>query len=217
MRSLEIALLFANLPLLAWCLWRRPRSAWPRMLATIALMVLALQVAVEGARWPLGPAYLLTISLFLWCWWPRRSAPGRWTAIAGIGLLVAAAAMATVLPVFDLPMPTGRHLIGTVTLHLVDPARKETQSDQREAQRELMVQIWYPADQSGPGQAYRTWAETEFKKRHLALVRTHAAAGVPVAGSQGRYPVVLFSPSWTGSWQVTDSWWSASIIPTAAI
>jgi dienelactone hydrolase len=32
----------------------------------------------------------------------------------------------------------------------------------------------------------------------LALVRTHAATGVPLARARGRYPVVLFSPSWIG-------------------
>jgi dienelactone hydrolase len=36
------------------------------------------------------------------------------------------------------------------------------------------------------------------KKKHLSLVRTHAATGVPFAVSPGRYPVLIFCPSWTG-------------------
>src|SRR5262249_43974891 len=59
-------------------------------------------------------------------------------------------------------------------------------------------QVWYPAEWAGPGRPYRTPAETEFKKRHLALVKTNAATGVPVASAQARYPVVIFSPAWTG-------------------
>src|SRR5581483_7569872 len=45
---------------------------------------------------------------------------------------------------------------------------------------------------------YRTLAETPLTKIHLASVRTHAAPMVPVAGAEARYPIVLFSPSWTG-------------------
>jgi dienelactone hydrolase len=103
-----------------------------------------------------------------------------------------------VLPVFELPKPTGSYPIGTVSLHLIDTAREEKQGDHPGGPRELMIQIWYPAEQAGPGQVYRPAAETEFTKRHLALVRTHAAAGVPVARAGASYPVVLFSPAWTG-------------------
>ncbi len=161
---------------------------------------MVLQIAVEGARWPLGPAYLATAWLFLACVWPRALLPtaGRWTAVCGIGLLAAAAVAGTVLPVFQLPQPTGAFPIGTVTLHLIDSARQETQSRRPGEHRELMIQIWYPAERSGPGQAYRTRAETSLVKEHLALVRTHAATGAAVATAQPRYPVVIFSPSWTG-------------------
>jgi len=61
-----------------------------------------------------------------------------------------------------------------------------------------MIQVWYPAERSGPGQAYRTRAETDLKKQHLSLVTTHAAPGVPVATARASYPLVIFSPSWTG-------------------
>ena len=174
--------------------------AWARVAPAVVFLLMVLQIAVEGARWPLGPAYLATAWLFLACVWPRAPLPtaGRWTAVCGIGLLAAAAVAGTVLPVFQLPQPTGAFPIGTVTLHLIDSARQETQSRRPGEHRELMIQIWYPAERSGPGQAYRTRAETSLVKEHLALVRTHAATGAAVATAQPRYPVVIFSPSWTG-------------------
>lgn len=61
-----------------------------------------------------------------------------------------------------------------------------------------MIQVWYPADDIGPGRLYRTAAEVAFPKDHLALVRTHATDGVAVASARPRYPVVFFSPSWIG-------------------
>jgi dienelactone hydrolase len=200
MRPLEIALCVASLPLLTWCLFGRVRSDWARVLPAVALMLLVAQVVVEGARWHLGPAYLLTLYLFLVCAWPGvpALAPGRWTAVGGILALGAAAALSTVLPVFRLPAPTGPYPIGTVTLHLIDSAREETLGDRPGGPRELMVQIWYPAGHAGPGEPYRPFAESSLVKYHLALVRTHAARGVPVAGARPRYPVLLFSPGWVG-------------------
>lgn len=124
--------------------------------------------------------------------------PGHWIALVGIGVLLAAVTLRILLPVFTLPQPTGPYPIGTVAWHLVDAARHETQGMRTGGHRELMVQIWYPAERAGPGQAYRTRAETDWKKRHLARVRTHAATAAPVAGARARYPVVLFTPSWTG-------------------
>ena len=165
-----------------------------------------LQIAVEGPRWHMGPGYLATLGAFLACYRPRWQAArdgvpplrrlARCGALAFIGLLLGTVVMGSVLPVFDLPEPTGTYPIGTVTLHLVDTGRKE--SNRPGEYRELMVQFWYPAEYSGPGQPYRTRAETEFKKEHLSLVKTHAAPGVPLAKGSSRFPVVIFSPSWLG-------------------
>jgi predicted dienelactone hydrolase len=197
-RPLELALLLVNAPLLAWCLTGRALPPWGRALPVIAFLVMAVHVMFEGARWHMGLAYLVTIYLFFGCAGPRALLPGRCTAVAGGVMLLLTASVATVLPVFDLPKPTGPYPIGTVTLHLIDTGREETQNGCPGQPRELMVQIWYPAEQVGPGQIYRPRAETDLKKSHLALVRTHAAKGVPVAQAQARYPVVLFSPAWTG-------------------
>ena len=137
------------------------------------------QIKVEGHRWQMYPAYLVTAWLFLSSIWPRTAELGMWTGVAGLGCLLGAATMGTILPVFEFPTPRGPFVIGTVSRHLVDMNREETQGDRPGAHRELMVQIWYPAERRGPGEAYRLRRELPFKKEHLALVRTHAAAGVP--------------------------------------
>jgi predicted dienelactone hydrolase len=198
MRPLEIVLLLANVPLLAWCLFGRELPHGARALPVLAVLLLVVQVAVEGARWHLAPAYAVTLCVFFACAWPRDVALGALAALLGLGLLGVAAALATILPVFRLPTPTGPYPVGTLTMHLVDTSREEQGRNRKSEHRELMVQVWYPAEHAGPGQMYRPLAETEFKKSHLALVRTHAAVGVPLARVRERYPVVLFSPSWTG-------------------
>src|SRR5262245_49324243 len=200
MRPLEIALCLATAPLLAWSLSGRamPASA-ARVWAALGLLVLALQVTVEGPRWHLGPAYLLAIYLFVVCSWARAPALGlgRTAGACGMGLLATAALLGTVLPVFRLPDPTGAHSVGTVTLHLVDLSRQEPHCAPP-GHRELMIQVWYPAQTSGPGVAYCAPAETSLKKQQLTLVRTHAVRGAAVASGRRQYPVVICAPSWTG-------------------
>jgi predicted dienelactone hydrolase len=161
---------------------------------------MVVQTVIERPRWQMAPAYLATSYLFVVCWLPvtSRLAAGRWTAISCMTLFAAATVLGTVLPVFRLPEPTGRHAIGTVTLLLIDPKRKELRGSTPQGQRELMVQVWYPAESTGPGQAYRSRAEAALSHQHLTLVRTHAAEGVPSARSPERFPLIVFSPSWTG-------------------
>ncbi|MBP6870301.1 hypothetical protein KBC04_05435 [Candidatus Babeliales bacterium] len=50
----------------------------------------------------------------------------------------------------QLPVPTGSFNVGTATYYLVDTLRKEMHSDNSEhPYRELMVQVWYPAQNMG--------------------------------------------------------------------
>jgi predicted dienelactone hydrolase len=198
MRPLEIALWAVTASLLLWHLAHREAPDWVCALAAAALVLLVAQVLAEGARWHIAPAYLVALYLFVAGAWPHAPAPRTWTVLTGVGLLVAAAALGALFPVFQLPRPTGRHPIGTVTLHLVDPARNDPRTDRADGRRELMVQVWYPAERDGPARPYRALAETTLKTQHLARVRTHAAGGVPVAASPARHPLVLFSPSTGG-------------------
>jgi predicted dienelactone hydrolase len=176
----------------------RARPGWRQVLPAVALLLLVLHIVVEGARWHLAPAYAVTVCLLFASCRPAGIHPRRWIRFLGIGLLLGATALGTVLPVFKLPKPSGSYPIGTVTWYLVDHAREEMHANRPGDPRELMIQIWYPAEFAGPGQVYRTRAETDLKKAHLALVKTHAATGVPVARAQARYPVVIFSPAWLG-------------------
>ena len=186
---------FANSRVLRWA---HALPGWTRLLPGIALLLMISQIKVEGHRWQMYPAYLVTAWLFLSSIWPRTAELGMWTGVAGLGCLLGAATMGTILPVFEFPTPRGPFVIGTVSRHLVDMNREETQGDRPGAHRELMVQIWYPAERRGPGEAYRLRRKPPFKKEHLALVRTHAAAGVPLARTPPRFPVLIFSPGWNG-------------------
>ncbi len=199
MQRLEITLVVMNVSILLWCLFARGRPVWARTAATVALVLAAIQIMFEGHRWQFYPAYIVTAWLVLTLISKRSRSRDLWTIGAGIGGMLVSAVLCSVLPVFRFPTPTGRFPVGTVSRHLVDTSRQETQNSQPGLHRELMIQIWYPAEHHGPGEHYRPRSEMPLKKQHLSLVRTHAASGVPIARKPGRYPVLIFSPAWTGS------------------
>jgi dienelactone hydrolase len=103
-----------------------------------------------------------------------------------------------------LPAPSGRHVIGTVSLHLVDRSRPDPWVTSRRS-RELMISVWYPAGQGGrPAPYMQPAAAEQFDATtphqippgtvDWAGIGTHAREAAPVDTRVGRRPVVVYSP-----------------------
>lgn len=117
-----------------------------------------------------------------------------------------------------LPRPTGPLSIGKVTLHWTDRSRAEP-LDPAHSARELMVDVWYPADRTTGSttdyfdrSAFSDARNTERLKGYYrnaydvvkaGLVQTHAVRGAPFAQSVGRSPVLIFSH---GGGEASDSY-----------
>jgi dienelactone hydrolase len=84
--------------------------------------------------------------------------------------------------------------------HVVDRSRRDPFSGDPNGKRELMIQIWYPADEDsrGPVAPYRDKLATARTDTYLSLVDTHSIIGAPMYGKQARYPLLLYSPAWDG-------------------
>jgi predicted dienelactone hydrolase len=79
----------------------------------------------------------------------------------------------------------------------VDPSRAEIHLNPRGDKRELVVQVWYPAEQSNaPVAPYRRWIETTALSSYMAVLKTHSHLDVSVARSGAPFPVLLFNPAW---------------------
>ena len=107
-------------------------------------------------------------------------------------------------PRLSLPAPTGPHLVGTTSLHLVDHSRTDPLAPTPRV-RELMVRLWYPAAESRqPVAAYQTPGVasvfTDFLRAvtgvdlpaDLLSFPTHSLQDPPALPG-ARRPVVLFS------------------------
>jgi predicted dienelactone hydrolase len=173
------------------------------LLLCAAVLLIACHAWFESCRWQMAPAYFLAFGLVLYeCL--HRLVGFHEPAMAGVAavlLILAAIVLGVLLPVFRLPAPTGPYPVGTQTRHLVDESRDDPFSDRPGGRRELMIQIWYPADVSSSGQLapYRERTITTFKSAHFALVKSHSLLQARLSPLQERYPVLLYTPSWSGT------------------
>lgn len=213
MRRFELLLAFVALVAVAWpaVFGVRPRRGIIS-LALVGAFVVHLQF--EGFRWQMLPLYLVSVGLAVGdvifiersLAWSNRVARG----IFGVGGILLATSPALLLPVPELPTPTGPEPIGTVTVQITDPERPELYGARPGSPRTFVVQVWYPGQPDGTG-GFQTWAEDwdivapamarrlgfpSWFLNHTRYTNSHARESIPPA--DGNFPVIVYSHGWTG-------------------
>lgn len=217
MRLFELLLFMSSIGLFALTIsLKKGRRRIPVSVTSgIATLILFIHWTVEGYRVQLIFPYCITIiylAISVYYYFkktghtkiPRFISGLAYTAISGF--LVVTAVLMYVFPVFKLPEPTGEFKVGTQTFHFVDPNREEIFGEGRDGKRELMVQVWYPA-QAGTGKITPFIPDTRilsymaknyglpgFTLQHLKYVSSHAYSGAEVASAQTSYPLILANP-----------------------
>lgn len=168
--------------------------------------VIILHFIFEGYRWQMIPTYFISIIL-AWCLYKEHPFfNGGWfrktiSGIAFIILLLFGWGLPYVLPVFNLPKPTGRYSVGSQYIHL-KTNQDEYMTSEIGDKRELMVKAWYPAilddektesylnegDRVGFAVKYGL-PKTTFN--YLDNIKTHTYDSPSVA--KGKFPVLIFS------------------------
>jgi len=196
---------------------KRPR--WLRYLPPLALVLALIHLAVEGFRWQMMPAYVVLVLILLWSGWqywnPKTSVGGgRWVTIRritgvslAITLLMTSGLFSYLFPIFELPQPSGPYAVGTTDYHMIDHNRPETYTSGPSDNRELMVQVWYPAEPDAGAVITPYWRHPRIQSAELAkglgmpgfilshsgLVPTHSFWNAPLSDAQAAYPVLIFS------------------------
>lgn len=147
---------------------------------------------------------------------PERRWVTRLIALGiGIPALVVVVALPAVVPTYAFPPPPGPYAIGTLTYHWVDPDRPEILTADSDDPRELMAQIWYPAEPApdAPRSPYLPDADAvghamaglhglpEFVLGGLGRAIVNAVPATPAA--PGRHPVLVFLEGLTGYRQMS--------------
>ncbi|OWA33558.1 dienelactone hydrolase [Saccharibacillus sp. O16] len=224
MRNLELLLLISNISWLAVMILSKKelRRRGALAISGAAILFLMLHLILEGYRIQLLPLYGMTIGtlpLSLMLHGSLRQAPRskrrrffiRSAYGTAILLLVAAIGLSYIFPIFKLPQPSGRFQVGTQTLHFVDNKRAETLGASPSGKRELMIQVWYPA-QKVSGHPAPLIPDTRilphmaanyglpgFTFEYLRYVSSHSYAQAPVSSEKPSYPLILGNPGFGSS------------------
>jgi len=229
MRSLEMLFIVFNILIIGWILFAKNKPQRFLLIGFgVSAIILLLHGVIEGMRWPLIPAYLVSaLPLLIFAVRSIRSSKKEEKQTARKSSLVkrilltvlavtysaVAVALPILVPVFTFDKPSGPYKIGTVTYDWIDQQRDEVLTSDPNDKRELMVQIWYPADAKAKGktEAYHSdidvFAEgygkmfnfPSFLFKSLSYVKTHAIENAEISTAEPSYPVLLFSHGLTGN------------------
>ena len=182
-----------------------------RVLPIILVLVAGAQLLFEGFRWQLWPLFIGILLVVL----AAVLKASGWGAgvLLGFGGLLAVVSIVggTLLPV---PKPykiTGPYQVGTTTAYMADTSRQEIYGDDPNAPREIMVQVWYPAEPTRDSVQSQWMRDIKsaapaiaeyidlpsFALNHLKYVKANAFIDAPPIES-GELPVLIFSHGWAG-------------------
>lgn len=230
MRLFELLLLLSNTGLLAVWVFARKAKRIPKDIAALASTVLLLlHLIIEGWRVQSVLSYCITVvfsavSIYSYIiktskwektskWRLSRFWSGCVYAVMAMSLLLTAV-LIYLFPVFKLPKPTGEWQVGTQTLHFIDMNREEIFGDTQGSRRELMVQLWYPA-QNANGKTAPFMPEGSKMLREdplskeigipgvfmngLESIPSHSYEGAEVLNSGSPFPLVLLNHGYGSS------------------
>ncbi|CAH1191137.1 alpha/beta fold hydrolase [Paenibacillus sp. JJ-223] len=223
MRLFDIVLVLLIFILANLFIWKPRFFEMPRLFAIALLLITTiLQFVLDGYRWQMVPAYITVIAMILFLSITRKKKErtdrrkigwktSLWT-IMSLFLLGIMVAPTFLMPVFTFEKPTGPYQVGTTVLHWTDLDRKEENASEPNAYRELMVQLWYPADttESKPVEPYirhvkavtkgleKALSFPSWTLDHLSLIDSHSFTNASLSNDQKQYPVLIFSHGLTG-------------------
>lgn len=178
-------------------------------LAMAGAGLLVIELLSGGWRWQMLPAWL-AFGMLLLATLKKGETRRTWRVVGAVPLIiltVLGGLLAHYIPVVSLPRPNGTYAVGTFNYSITDTHRKERYAPERN--RELFVEVWYPADRQKVADVpvrtlYQELYEGEYNRHsflfgYLKRTRTHSHINAPVAkSSEGKFPVLLFNHGWGG-------------------
>lgn len=188
-----------------------------RIINVIALILLVVHLGFEGYRWQMGLTYILFILLTAFTIKPfneekvtlvsannKRKVKKLLYIFFILIYMFSSLGLVTIMPVFQLPEPTGPFEVGMNSRHLID----ESRHDSKQKARELMIQIWYPAELKDNSKdiqyesfPYEEWSGTlefifsvpRYLFEYLKYGQTNSIKDIAVSNKEDKYPILLFS------------------------
>ncbi len=168
---------------------------WQHYLLYIAIVILCVMIHLKFMKGILIKALM------------RRS-----LLIMGFILIFISGIAQLVFPVYDIPTPTGAHLIGTESFIIEDFTREELYSEEDNDIRRIKIQVWYPAE-TIEGYDKALWLEDGqplarglskdmgfpfFMLDHTADILSNSYSNAPISEDEQTYPLIILSHGWRG-------------------
>lgn len=186
-------------------------------------VLIPIHLVVDGYRWQMIPIFIFTLGLILvrLIQFFQRSKKEffisnkiiRIISNAFLFLLfILSVIFPLLLPVINLPKPSGLYAVGSTSFRMIDNERKEIFTEDSDDYRNLLVTTWYPAeigkgmsvnsywDKKGiTGKTYSINADiATYWYSHLSLVKTNSYKGAPLSTDRKSFPVIIYSHSFYG-------------------
>ena len=218
MRPLEILTPFILAVYILWPITGKKRSSSVALLPAFALVLIATHARVEGMRWQMIPIYafaaatmLTSIPAFFQTQTGMAPTTRPLRVFLSLGLLAVSTALPILLPVPQIPAPSGPYEIGTRIYELTDESREELYSGKDEPRR-FQIQVWYPADVAPTDERAPSIEHVDiyapaiseffelpsFFLDHLSLVKIPVYKDSTVTTADEGFPIIIFSHGWDG-------------------
>ncbi|TFH08587.1 MAG: hypothetical protein E4H14_06145 [Candidatus Thorarchaeota archaeon] len=236
MRILEILIIIILILLslqffLPSTLGKQKKGTVMGIISVIGVTAFLFHILLEGIRWQMIPVYIPTLILFILGIYRLviiyriktgaipESSSSQPRKRLGVAVLILAIVMVgstlfidSILPVFQLPTPSGEYSIGTVTFELTDDNRNETFTELPNDHRRILIKAWYPSDDiagyamapyvDSPEQfssgIQQSWGFPTIMTSHFALIQTNSYVNAPLSQAETSYPVLIFSHGYGG-------------------
>jgi dienelactone hydrolase len=220
MRLFELLILSALLLILIGFLIKRAkRPRWMIFIPSLLVVLVLIHFLLEGYRLPMFPTYGLTTVFFLITFRnlfrglkisQDSFSIGR-RVLTAIGLIfcwlffIIAVVLPIVLPVFELPEPTGSYCVGCTHIYFIDKNRSERFTSNLNDFRQIWARIWYPAaipvdidpvsymEKNAARALANWWGVPFFVLDGFALVKTHSYLNAPIISNSRPFPIILFN------------------------
>ncbi|MCK8524039.1 hypothetical protein M0D21_20850 [Aquimarina sp. D1M17] len=180
------------------------RSSLIKYSLYVCTLLLILHLSIEQGRWQMFPGYFsFSLLILLYVFQKLNVWIRKLVLVFGLLFSVLSLVLANVLPVFQLPSPSGKYRVGEQTIFLEDHSRIEKLSEEQGAYRKLTIHIWYPSTHKitkpevhmGKGYAeafVQSKGMPSFIGSHFELIETHTQKLLPIIENK-QFPVVLLS------------------------
>ena len=180
----------------------------PELLYKVVFSVFLIHFFLEQYRWQMLPAYFLGVSLII-IYQKKLSTVFKTTVFFW---LIFSTLLPLFVPIIKMPKLTGKHSIGSTIHHWTDQERKEWVTDDPNDVRQIMVQLWYPAQKTKKAEMTPYLDKIDLRSqtmakagkfppqliKHLELTKTNSHLNLKAEPEAAPLPIIIISHGITG-------------------